>query len=241
MASLYDRFILPRLLTCACSSPPMMKQRTKIVPKAEGRVLELGIGMGLNLQYYDPKKVTEVMGVDPSPELREIARNAAHDPALKVTVENGTAEALPLADKSFDTVVCTFTLCSVCTPEKALAEARRVLKPGGRLLLVEPNRRSPLVLLQAALVPAERGLFASTAERLRRELGDAGFLVERERVAQPFPVARVLLNPGFGAPRLARRAGVVAALRGVEWVCERLVPRRAWLYLIYEARADASR
>lgn len=137
MASLYDRFILPKLLTCACSSPPMMKQRTKVVPKAEGRVLELGIGMGLNLQFYDPTKVSEVLGVDPSAELRDIAEAAPHDPALKVRVENGTAEALPFPDKTFDTVVCTFTLCSVCTPAKALSEARRVLKPGGRFLFCE--------------------------------------------------------------------------------------------------------
>lgn len=137
MASLYDRWLLPKLLTCACSSPPMMKQRAKIVPKAEGRVLELGIGMGLNLAYYDPAKVTEVKGVDPSPELRARAEAAPHDPALKVSVEDGTAEALPFPDKSFDCVVCTFTLCSVHTPPAALAEARRVLKPGGRFLFCE--------------------------------------------------------------------------------------------------------
>jgi SAM-dependent methyltransferase len=137
MASLYDRFILPRLLGAACSAPPMMKQRTKVVPGAEGRVLELGIGMGLNLQFYDPAKVSEVMGVDPSPELRAVADAAERDPALKVRVEDGTAEALPFEDKSFDTVVCTFTLCSVCTPAAALAEARRVLKPGGRFLFCE--------------------------------------------------------------------------------------------------------
>jgi len=137
MASLYERFILPKLLTCACSSPPMMKQRTKVVPAAEGRVLELGIGMGLNLRFYDPQKVTEVLGVDPSPELRAIAEGAEHDPALKVRVENGSAEALPFEDKSFDSVVCTFTLCSVCTPAAALSEARRVLKPGGRFLFCE--------------------------------------------------------------------------------------------------------
>jgi len=60
MASFYERRILPKLLTCACSSPPMMKQRAKVVPRAEGRVLELGIGMGLNLAYYDADKVTSV-------------------------------------------------------------------------------------------------------------------------------------------------------------------------------------
>lgn len=137
MGALYDRFVLPRLLKCACSSPPIMKQRAKIVPKAEGRVLELGIGMGMNLGFYDAARVSEVMGVDPSPELRAIAEAATRDPALKVRVEDGTAEALPFDDRSFDSVVCTFTLCSVCTPPQALAEARRVLKPGGRFLYCE--------------------------------------------------------------------------------------------------------
>jgi len=134
---LYDRLVLPKLLKMACSTRPIMKQRAKVVPKAEGRVLELGIGMGLNLAFYDPAKVREVVGVDPSPELREIALAAPRPDALKVTVEDGTAEALPFEDGSFDQVVCTFTLCSVCTPARALAEARRVLKPGGRLLFCE--------------------------------------------------------------------------------------------------------
>lgn len=137
MASLYDRWILPRLLACACSAPPMMKQRLKVVPKAEGRVLELGIGMGFNLRFYDPAKVTSVTGVDPSPELRAMAQAAERDGALAVRVEDGTAEALPFEDASFDTVVCTFTLCSVCTPPLALSEARRVLKPAGRFLFCE--------------------------------------------------------------------------------------------------------
>ena len=137
MASLYDRFVLPRLLKCACSSPPMMKQRAKVVPLAEGRVLELGIGMGLNLGLYDPAKVESVTGVDPAPELRAVAMAAPRDPALKVQVDDGRAEALPFADASFDCVVCTFTLCSVRAPAAALAEARRVLKPGGRFLYCE--------------------------------------------------------------------------------------------------------
>jgi len=137
MTSLYDRFILPKLLKCACSAPPMMKQRAKVVPRAEGRVLELGIGMGLNLALYDPGKVTSVTGVDPAPELRAVAEAAPRDPRLSVKVEDGTAEALPFEDASFDCVVCTFTLCSVHTPAKALSEARRVLKPGGRFLYCE--------------------------------------------------------------------------------------------------------
>lgn len=137
MASFYERRILPALLTRACSSPPMMKQRAKIVPLATGRVLELGIGMGLNLSLYDPSTVESVTGVDPAPELRAIAEAAPRDPRLKVSVADGTAEALPFQDGAFDTVVCTFTLCSVHNPAKALAEARRVLKPGGRFLFCE--------------------------------------------------------------------------------------------------------
>ncbi len=137
MATLYERFVLPRLLACACSAPPIEKQRAKIVPLASGKVLELGIGMGLNLIHYDAAKVESVTGVDPAAELRAAAIAAPRDPKLKVNVEAGTAEALPFAADSFDCVVCTFTLCSVQQPDTALAEALRVLKPGGRFLYCE--------------------------------------------------------------------------------------------------------
>ena len=137
MASLYDRYVLPRLLKCACTTRPIARQRTKVVPQAEGRVLELGIGMGLNLGLYDPARVESVTGVDPTPELRAIAEAAPRAPGLSVQVADGVAEALPFEDRSFDCVVCTFTLCSVRDPAQALAETRRVLKPGGRLLFCE--------------------------------------------------------------------------------------------------------
>ena len=133
----YERHILPRLLTCSCSAPPVAKQRQKVVPRAAGRVLELGVGMGLNLALYDPDRVESVTGVDPAPALRAQALAAPRDPRLAVAVEDGVAEALPFADASFDCVVCTFTLCSVSDPAAALAEARRVLKPGGRFLFCE--------------------------------------------------------------------------------------------------------
>lgn len=134
---LYNRFVLPGLLKCACSGPAIMKQREKVIPKASGKVLELGVGMGLNLALYDTAKVESVTGVDPAPELRAVALAAPRDPGLKVAVEDGTAEALPFESGSFDCVVCTFTLCSVNDPAKALSEARRVLKPGGRFLYCE--------------------------------------------------------------------------------------------------------
>lgn len=137
MTSFYDRHIMPRLIGCACSTKPIMKQRAKIVPQASGKVLELGIGGGLNLGFYDPSTVESVFGVDPSEELRERAANAPRPDGLKVEVRDGRAEALPFEDASFDSIVCTFTLCSVQSPTAALAEARRVLKPGGRFLFCE--------------------------------------------------------------------------------------------------------
>ncbi len=137
MASWYERNILPKLLCCACGAPAIQEQREKIVPMAVGKVLELGIGGGLNLAFYDPEKATSVTGVDPHPELRAIAQAAPRAEGLKVDVQPGEAESLPFADASFDTVLCTFTLCSVRSPAAALSEARRVLKPEGRFLFCE--------------------------------------------------------------------------------------------------------
>jgi SAM-dependent methyltransferase len=137
MTSFYERRIVPRLIACACAAPAIMKQRAKIVPLAEGRVLELGIGGGLNLAFYDPRQVTSIQGVDPSEGLRDQARAAPRALGLEVEVTAGRAEALPFEDDAFDTLVCTFTLCSVHSPGAALEEARRVLKPGGRFLFCE--------------------------------------------------------------------------------------------------------
>jgi len=137
MPSFYDRHIMPRVIGCACASNPIMRQRAKIVPLAEGRVLELGIGGGLNLAFYDPARVSEVRGVDPSAALRARAEAAPRAEGLKVSIQAGAAEALPFESGSFDTVVCTFTLCSVHSPTATLDEARRALRPGGRLLFCE--------------------------------------------------------------------------------------------------------
>ncbi|HEX6859097.1 MAG TPA: class I SAM-dependent methyltransferase [Caulobacteraceae bacterium] len=137
MTSFYDRHIMPRLIGCACGARPIAKQRAKVVPLATGKVLELGIGGGLNLPFYDPAKVESVSGVDPSAELRARAERAERPAGLNVEVRDGTAEALPFEAGSFDTVVCTYTLCTVRDPIAALREARRVLKPDGRLLFCE--------------------------------------------------------------------------------------------------------
>jgi SAM-dependent methyltransferase len=137
MATWYERNVLPKLLCCACGAPAIREQREKLVPRAKGRVLELGIGGGLNLAFYDPKAATGVTGVDPHPELRAIAQAAPRPEGLAVDVQPGEAESLPFVDASFDTVLCTFTLCSVRSPADVLSEARRVLKPGGQFLFCE--------------------------------------------------------------------------------------------------------
>ena len=116
MTSFYDRHIMPCLIGCACSTKPIMKQREKVVPQATGTVLELGIGGGLNLAFYNLATVEKVVGVDPSEELRERAAHAPRPYGLRVHVRDGTAEALPFEDASFDSVVCTYTLCSVREP-----------------------------------------------------------------------------------------------------------------------------
>jgi ubiquinone/menaquinone biosynthesis C-methylase UbiE len=183
MPTFYERHVLPRFLSCACGSPPIAKQRAKIVPLATGRVLELGIGMGLNLGHYDPDKVESVTGVDPSPELRALAEAAPRDPRLSVSVAPGTAEALPFEADHFDTVVCTFTLCSVQAPQTALAEARRVLKPGGRLLFCEHGLAPDpgVARWQRRVEPVWKRLAGGChlTRPVAAAIGDAGFALER--------------------------------------------------------------
>ena len=133
----WDRHVVPRLIGCACSQKPIMKRRAEVVPHAEGDVLELGAGGGINFALYDPRRVNGVRGVDPSPGLLDRARDAAKAEGIAFDISEGVAEDLPFADDSFDTVLATFTLCSVQGHMQSLAEARRVLKPGGKLLFLE--------------------------------------------------------------------------------------------------------
>lgn len=135
--SFYARHVLPLLLDTAMKSRLATPYRARVAGTAEGRVLELGIGSGLNLAHYGPA-VREVIGIDPSSELLAMARRRAGRHA--VTLLEGSAEALPLEDASVDTVVTTWTLCTVPDAARALAEVRRVLRPGGALLFVEHGR-----------------------------------------------------------------------------------------------------
>lgn len=135
--SIYARHILPRLIDFTCGLKPTMRQRAKLVPQARGRVLEMGVGSGLNLPYYDAARVTQLHALDPSPELWRLAAERVDRARIAVEYLEAGAEAVPLGDRSVDTVVITYTLCTLPDVAGALAEARRVLRPGGRLLFCE--------------------------------------------------------------------------------------------------------
>lgn len=134
---LYDKYVLPRVVDFACRTKPTMRQRQKLVPLARGRVLEVGIGSGLNLPFYDDGNVTEVVGVDPSQEMIAMAAKAAEAVPFDVTFVPAGSEDIPLDSGSCDTVVMTYTLCTIPESRPALREMARVLKPGGRLLFCE--------------------------------------------------------------------------------------------------------
>jgi ubiquinone/menaquinone biosynthesis C-methylase UbiE len=133
----YDRYVLPRVINLACSSKPNMKQREKIVPLAEGEVLEIGMGSGLNLPYYDRKKVRKVWGLEPSEGMRQLARRNLGGANLDLEVIDLPGEQIPLDPNSIDTVVMTYTLCTIPDMRTALMGMQRVLRPGGKLLFCE--------------------------------------------------------------------------------------------------------
>ena len=111
--SFYDKYILPSFLNCACGSKPIKYQRSKVVPMAEGVVLEVGIGSGLNIPYYDSTKISAIIGLDPSEELNNMAKKVAADKSLEVDFILGSAEAIPLPDNHVDSVLVTYTMCTI--------------------------------------------------------------------------------------------------------------------------------
>ena len=136
----YDKFILPRFIGTACGTKPVMRQRQKVVPHCEGRVLEIGMGTGHNLEFYDPKKVDMVFGLEPAPDMVKRAKPLAEKVDFPVEFIDLPGEEIPLEDNSVDTVLLTYTLCTIPDTLKAMQNMRRVLKPGGKLLFSEHGR-----------------------------------------------------------------------------------------------------
>jgi ubiquinone/menaquinone biosynthesis C-methylase UbiE len=133
----YAKYVLPRAAHFLCSTNRVRRQREKVVPLAEGRVLEVGIGSGLNLPFYAAGKVKNLWGLDPSKELWALAQQAVAQAEFDVEFIEAAAEEIPLDDSSVDSVLVTYTLCSIPEILPALAEMRRVLKQGGQLIFCE--------------------------------------------------------------------------------------------------------
>lgn len=133
----YDRVILPRLLGSAMGAKPIAHQRKKIVPFATGDVLEIGMGAGHNLPFYDKSKVTRLIGLEPHDQLRARAMKKAEEAGIPVTFTDLKAEEIDLPDASVDTVVVTYTFCSIPDVPRALTGIARVMKPGATMLFCE--------------------------------------------------------------------------------------------------------
>ena len=135
--SFYEKNILPHVINCACGLKAVDRQRAKVVPLAQGEVLELGIGTGLNAKHYDPARVSKVIGIDPSAQSWQLAQSKVQLSEVVIEFIQGSAEDIPLGNDSVDTAVITYTLCTIPDPDRALAEVIRVLRPGGRVLVAE--------------------------------------------------------------------------------------------------------
>tara|TARA_B100002052_G_C15662780_1_gene498083 strand:- start:47 stop:667 length:621 start_codon:yes stop_codon:yes gene_type:complete len=133
----YENRVLPRIIDLGCGGPPVMKQRQKVVPNAYGRVLEVGMGSGLNLGLYDREQVEFVWGLEPSEGMRRRAAPRLADSDIEVKWLSLPGEEIPLEDQSADTILLTFTLCTIPDFKRALEQMRRVLKPSGQLLFCE--------------------------------------------------------------------------------------------------------
>lgn len=190
----YSERVLPHLIRSAMRGERFAPYRQRNVARASGRVLEVGIGSGENLPLYTAA-VTEVIGVEPSPRLAAMARESAARASYPVTVAEASAEQMPLDAGSIDTIVMTWTLCSIPDPGRALAEMRRVLKPEGRLLFVEhglaPDRG--VRFLQRRLTPLWKRLAGGC--HLDRDtaalIANAGFEIDRLETGY-MPGARLL-------------------------------------------------
>jgi ubiquinone/menaquinone biosynthesis C-methylase UbiE len=134
--SFYSEHVLPHLINLSMRNRELQPYRERVISHAVGRVLEVGFGSGLNLPFYGPR-VQEILGLEPSARLTAMAQRAvAHSEAPVIFIAS-SAETIPIENRSIDTVVTTWTLCSIPDAARALAEMRRVLKPAGQLLFVE--------------------------------------------------------------------------------------------------------
>ncbi len=136
----YNKHILPKVIDWSCKQNPNMKQRQKVVPLAKGKVLEIGIGSGLNIPFYDKSQVQQLTGIDPSEEIWSKNINNTEGLGYDFQFIKAFAENIPVDTNAYDSVVITYTLCTIPDTEKALEEIRRILKPSGQLIFCEHGK-----------------------------------------------------------------------------------------------------
>jgi len=198
----YAKYLLPRIIDLGMRNKETASLRAEWIPYARGDVLEIGIGSGLNLPFYSPQ-VQCVYGVDPSVELGQLARKRAAAGSTKVEFLSQSAEEpLPLANASMDTVVITWTLCSIPNAPNALEEMKRVLKPSGRLIFLEHGRAPDpgVVLWQNRLTPFWKRFTGGCHlnRKIDQLISDAGFHITELRTDYlPGPRAMTYTYQGF--------------------------------------------
>lgn len=202
--NVYDRYLLPRLTNLACGSKPTRRQREKIVHRAYGDVLEIGFGGGLNLPYYDRDKVRKVFGLEPSEGMRASARPRIEASSIDVEMIDLPGEEIPLDDNSVDSVLITYTLCTIPDAVAALRGVRRVLKPKGHLFFCEHGRApdQSVYRWQQRLNPGWRRIAGgcNMDRDIPELLQEGGFTIEDDnRLYIPGP--RILSYNYWGAAR----------------------------------------
>jgi len=190
----YERRLLPRLIDLAMRNKEVKRYRRKLIPAAAGEVLEIGAGSGLNLPFYG-SQVRRLHALEPSAALLRMAGRKLPGAPFPVELLRGSAEEIPLADRSVDTVVTTWTLCSIPDAAKALREARRVLRPGGSLLFVEHGHAPDpgVAAWQRRIEPLWKPLAGGChlTRRIDQLIRDAGFSIselENEYLKGPRPL-----------------------------------------------------
>ena len=182
-----DNQILPRLINLACGLEPIRAQRQKIVPHAAGRILEVGVGTGLNMAFYNKSKVDVIYGLEPNLKARDLAASRIAGTGLNVDFIGLDGQDIPLGKDAVDTVVLTYTLCTIPDAVKAVTEMRRVLKPGGRLLFCEHGKApdAGVARWQDRITPTWKRLFGGC--HLNRDipglLQQGGFHIEQQDTA----------------------------------------------------------
>lgn len=204
----YDAHIVPKIVSAGCGSAEVAELRAHVVPLASGTVLEMGCGGGFNQQLYTKGEVTSFAGIDPNESLLEAARQQAKENGWETDIRAGKGEEIPFQSGSFDTVVCTYTLCSVDDPAQVLSEMRRVLKPEGRLLYLEHGKApdKDVAKWQRRIEPLWKRLAGNC--HLTREVGGAirGAGFEIEPIGQDY-FAQAPRWAGWMEWGVARRAG----------------------------------